>query len=894
MDYASIPWAAEDIAFDIPDLLYIEYDFRGLEDFPSRHGFMKDGILDLETKSAEECASFLQSWLHYGLLAELRGELFERHSIRAHFADARRLDIVLTAHWMSPYGEPSLKKLKKCIQLAIVNSQKIDSLHVAEKHPMPIVMLSVKILICQLINYQKNREWKRKKLPPIKMLEKYNAKHVETWNGALGGPRLLPLGPTSQFIAPCAKLLSSYMLVHGWCPSHIHQISTSYDYSMAYYLSRIERKAARSEIHRQCSTKHCQAYNSSPEDYITSHTRQGCQCSFVAVSTADIVKIIEEGSIPLIAVEEGPHGRLEIRVEAATASSQYTAISHVWSDGMGNVQANALLHCQLQYISKCVSQLPTGPDRGIYYEHGSFLITRMSLDGSSSSKSYNGRLVWMDTLCIPVDEQYAHLRVKAINKMNAVYARARKVLVLESEMQQLSLKTTAPTQVLAQLAYSSWMGRCWTLQEGAAGRACYVQCSDGALALDVDYSGILLEKHRALVSYVFRYGFLYCRLFLRHWRAFETWPPPSIMYSDASVVENSEPEDEQERINRAMRARLSVRQPELDPVDENGLLQADAYVEAFVCVWNDLIRRSTTKSEDCYAILANLLNYIVSPITRLAPNQRLKAILWSSDYLPFSLMYNCGPRLRATDKHRERWVPTEPRGSRLTTYPLMRFADDDDALCLVNDSEDNLPVFIQLNLQALPRYCFVVDTKRGTTYFVKTFRSVGDDPFVQEHCATILIIQRPDIIDSEDYTERSSMEMLEVGPKTRGACFHATSLQQSQGTTSTTSHYQISGIPLAALKTYACVDYDCPVRVWQVPRLGDIPRSELNEYEAFHKSESCSIFEGESLEKPYSLRVQLGKSATASGHELLTLNLSKILHVHLNHAGAGPGLTPLV
>ena len=34
---------------------------------------------------------------------------------------------------------------------------------------------------------------------------------------------------------------------------------------------------------------------------------------------------------------------------------------------------------------------------------------------------------------------------------------------------------------MARLAYSSWMARSWTLQEGAIGRAIYSQCADGAI-----------------------------------------------------------------------------------------------------------------------------------------------------------------------------------------------------------------------------------------------------------------------------------------------------------------------------------------------------------------------------------------------------------------------------
>jgi hypothetical protein len=40
------------------------------EGFPDRLGFMKDGQLDLETRSLDNCAPLLQSWLYFGTLSE--------------------------------------------------------------------------------------------------------------------------------------------------------------------------------------------------------------------------------------------------------------------------------------------------------------------------------------------------------------------------------------------------------------------------------------------------------------------------------------------------------------------------------------------------------------------------------------------------------------------------------------------------------------------------------------------------------------------------------------------------------------------------------------------------------------------------------------------------------
>ena len=80
--------------------------------------------------------------------------------------------------------------------------------------------------------------------------------------------------------------------------------------------------------------------------------------------------------------------------------------------------------------------------------------------------------------------------MKAINKMDAVYAHAREALVLDSEIQRVSITETHPCESIVRLAYSSWMGRSWTLQEGPIGRATYLQCADSAMTLQRSRSDI--------------------------------------------------------------------------------------------------------------------------------------------------------------------------------------------------------------------------------------------------------------------------------------------------------------------------------------------------------------------------------------------------------------------
>lgn len=58
-------------SIEIPYVARIDYDSEGLEGFPVRSGFTNaEGQFDLETRSLEDCTSFIQSWLYFGVIGE--------------------------------------------------------------------------------------------------------------------------------------------------------------------------------------------------------------------------------------------------------------------------------------------------------------------------------------------------------------------------------------------------------------------------------------------------------------------------------------------------------------------------------------------------------------------------------------------------------------------------------------------------------------------------------------------------------------------------------------------------------------------------------------------------------------------------------------------------------
>ena len=184
---------------------------------------------------------------------------------------------------------------------------------------------------------------------------------------------------------------------------------------------------------------------------------------------------------------------------------------------------------------------------------------------------------WMDVFCIPMHKpnspSHNALKKKAIALMDLIYSCASKVLVLDSEMETSAsnhgkgdesdpLKSS--TETLACFATSSWMGRSWTLQEGAL-----------AAALWTYYSGSPIQHSLFHAFHVPPY--------------LEDETPPELL----TVIEELQNQAALPFVGRSARYMA------------NAALYCRSEREVqFLQVWNSLIGRSTTLPEDFHCIVA--------------------------------------------------------------------------------------------------------------------------------------------------------------------------------------------------------------------------------------------------------------------------------------------------
>jgi hypothetical protein len=155
------------------------------------------------------------------------------------------------------------------------------------------------------------------------------------------------------------------MVQNGWCTHQAHSLGRKFDLDTFQELSKLEVSEVRRRDHTSClQNSSCVAYNVNMDNYQTVHRTKDCNCMVLQVPYDDLIAMIGAGKIPLVSIRHSKDSTqpIELRLQRRTLRSKYTAISHVWADGLGNPAVNALPTCQLQKLADRFDNLHGNPE----------------------------------------------------------------------------------------------------------------------------------------------------------------------------------------------------------------------------------------------------------------------------------------------------------------------------------------------------------------------------------------------------------------------------------------------------------------------------------------------------------------------------------------------------
>lgn len=266
------------------------------------------------------------------------------------------------------------------------------------------------------------------------------------------------------------NVIDTEMQQNGWCPCDIGRVFEKFRHFQTLYFVTKLKRIETGQDHTQCTVEYCSSYRTDRESYQTLHREDNCKCLSLSVKTETIVEILRRGNLPLLKLvrsEECPD-ECHIQVVESTMATPYVPISHVWKDGMGNPNGNALPQCQLKHVAKLVDGLKSE----LFPKPGNEPL-----------------LFWIDTICCPVEPWDAKLL--AISMLRKTYGDATAILVIDADLQLCDHSQIHGVEVLARFYTCGWMHRLWTLQEGGLAKRVFVQFKHKAIELEKQYKEVV-------------------------------------------------------------------------------------------------------------------------------------------------------------------------------------------------------------------------------------------------------------------------------------------------------------------------------------------------------------------------------------------------------------------
>ncbi|KAL7943305.1 hypothetical protein V8C42DRAFT_328674 [Trichoderma barbatum] len=258
--------------------------------------------------------------------------------------------------------------------------------------------------------------------------------------------------------------MDKQMLQRGWCPSETEKIRSQFQgLHTMHHIAQLQRPNA-DQDHSNCTRHLCTAFQMNIETYRPSHLSDGCSCDLIGIdegATSFILRTTD--TYPIIRVDQIGAGAddFELVVEPYEPGVPYVALSHVWANGLGNPKANSLPRCQVKHVAQLMASIQTQIETG--------------------DAEYKTRYrMWIDTLCCPIE---LGSKLIALERIANVYRNATHVLVLDASLTGFDTKDTHPAELLLRIyGASPWMRRLWTLQEGALTNSLYIQFANEAVS----------------------------------------------------------------------------------------------------------------------------------------------------------------------------------------------------------------------------------------------------------------------------------------------------------------------------------------------------------------------------------------------------------------------------
>ena len=300
------------------------YDGLEFQGYPERKGWDTVNIIEgrFDGRTYEETASFLQTWLYFGLVSSVIPMTVKMNDF-LHKTEAGRS--IVTSKYLPRYIHSWHERAKECS-----SEQRLErhtTINKILEHAFRVIMIYCDISAREQENVTPSFAPLESRWP----LSPEIASSIMVLADSLGMATFsiyeMPLSYSSWGIS---QLLVDRMLDAGWCPNVMSILRSTGQTQPLYYASTLGSPRIRKD-HTLCSRYICAADQINSETYATKHRTEACPCSFVEAPVTQIAEVIERGGLPLVFCKES-NGVLTLEVyeqRKDTNATAYIAISHV-------------------------------------------------------------------------------------------------------------------------------------------------------------------------------------------------------------------------------------------------------------------------------------------------------------------------------------------------------------------------------------------------------------------------------------------------------------------------------------------------------------------------------------------------------------------------------------
>jgi hypothetical protein len=452
MDHLPLP--VDKLAHSVLTVPYIcnerfSYDDNGFLSYPRRCGLDIWQLCQNDQIDLDEWAPFLQAWLWFGLL----GETISIGS-RTHVPQ-RIANYLSFVEWnQDATCFVVTKDLQKSIELAAEKNQaplfnefhrnRFDTCLAAASQASTDILStpSCRARLAKATAFTELPVFYSVLLSVQILIETLSKSRVLLFHAQ---PLSILASPDDH--RPSTELVDILLKQSGWCPAQIPMLSK--DIRVRYYLSYLH--PYNSNEHQSCSKDECRRHVLEEAEMRPLHTSAGCECSSVFIPDDDIIRIAEDGDIPLITFSESSDGQRRLGISRYSHGQSkadplplFVAVTHVRQIGLGNTKSHSLPYCQLSSLQMIANELLSISDCPTPF--------------------------WIDTACLPLRRD---MKKQALRKIHRVYQSASKAIILDPSLFQSSVGSAQ--DALFRIRYSQWKGRLWTLQEGVLANELFVR-----------------------------------------------------------------------------------------------------------------------------------------------------------------------------------------------------------------------------------------------------------------------------------------------------------------------------------------------------------------------------------------------------------------------------------